>query len=84
MKKTGFLLGLLLLSGCITVNGDYRIIVQDENGQDLLPKAKLLAHGTGIYTFKNSLCTAFPKATIRIYDLHTNEELKGESPRKCR
>ena len=84
MKKTAFLLGLLILNGCITVNGDYRLIAQDENGKDLLPKMKLLAHGTGIYTVKNSLCASFPKATIHIYDLHTNQELKGESPRKCR
>jgi hypothetical protein len=72
MKKTTYLLGLLLSSGCITVNEDYRLIAQDENGKDLLPKMKLLAHGIGIYTVKNSLCASFPKATIHIYDLHTN------------
>ncbi|PIT23276.1 hypothetical protein [Snodgrassella communis] len=61
MKKTTYLLGLLLSSGCITINEDYRLIAQDENGKDLLPKMKLLAHGIGIYTVKNPYVHPFPK-----------------------
>ena len=84
MKKIGLLSIILLLNGCMTLNGDYRLVALDENGNDLAPKVQMLAHGTGIYRSKIVLCKAFPKATVRIYDTRTNEELKGESPRKCR
>lgn len=84
MRKACFLGSMLLLTGCITVNGDYRVVAYDENGKELAPKVKMLAHGTGIYSSKIALCRAFPNATVRVFDLNTNQELKGESPRKCR
>ncbi|WP_198190070.1 hypothetical protein [Snodgrassella sp. W8124] len=68
----------------MTLKGDYRLVALDENGNDLAPKVQMLAQGTGIYRSKIVLCKAFPKATVRIYDTRTNEELKGKSPRKCR
>lgn len=84
MIKNFLIMGSLFLGGCMTLTGDYRIEAQDENGQNLLPKMKLVAQGRGLTTTKISLCRTFPKATIRVYDLHTNEEIKGQSPRKCR
>ncbi len=84
MKKIGLLSAILLLNSCMTLNGDYHLVALDENGNELAPNVKMMAHGTGIYTVKNALCSAFPKATVRIYDIKTNEELKGKSPRKCR
>ena len=84
MKKIGLFSVILLLNGCMTLSGDYRVKVFDDNGNELAPKLQMVAQGSGIYRTRIALCKAFPKATIRIYDLNTNEELKRESPKKCR
>lgn len=84
MKKIGLLSVILLLNGCMTFNGDYVVKAFDENGNEIAPNLQMVTHGSGIYGMRISQCKAFPKATIRIYDLKTNEELKRESPKKCR
>lgn len=84
MKKIGLLSVILLLNGCMTFNGDYRVKAYDENGNEIAPNVQMVAHGSAIYSTRIALCKASPKATIRIFDLKTNEELKRESPKKCR
>ncbi len=85
MKNIFCLITIAFLCGCMTPKGDYHIVAEDEFGRDLAPNIKFVAqNGTGITSTKISLCAGSPGAIIRVYDLHTNEEIKSLSPRKCR
>lgn len=74
---------LLMLSGCLTLSGVYTVDAYDKNG-NLLGKTNNMAEGSGIYTVTNALCAVYPGATVVIKDAKTGEELKSESPHKCR
>ncbi|MCP8464280.1 hypothetical protein NK553_10005 [Pseudomonas sp. ZM23] len=82
MKYLVPVLALLALGGCITMTGNYEVTAKDESG-NALSKGKFLAHGSGIYTVRNSICSVYPKAVVTIRDVETNEELAGESPYRC-
>lgn len=83
MKALFPLLSLLALAGCITMTGNYEVSAHDESGKTL-SNGKFLAHGSGIYTVRNSLCSVYPKAIVTIRDVETEQELEGESPYRCR
>lgn len=83
MKYLIPVLSLLALGGCITMTGNYEVTAHDESGKEL-GKGKFLAHGSGIYTVRNSLCSVYPKAIVTIRDVETEQELAGESPYHCR
>jgi hypothetical protein len=72
------------LSGCVTLSGDYEITAVGTDGQPVASNMKMTAHGSGIYTFINAICSAHPGATVYVRDIKTGEELKSESPKKCR
>ncbi|AGI25477.1 hypothetical protein ACYCAX_12245 [Pseudomonas sp. MT3] len=82
MKYLIPVLSLLALGGCITMTGNYEVSAHDEAG-NALGKGKFLAHGSGIYTVRNSLCSVYPKAIVTIRDVDTDQELEGESPYHC-
>jgi hypothetical protein len=84
LNKTIPFLLIALLSGCVTISGNYNIKAVDDQGQDVLNGAVLMAQGKGIYTVRNAICRANPKATVIITDLKTGQELKSESPHRCR
>ncbi|MFJ3049001.1 hypothetical protein [Pseudomonas nitroreducens] len=83
MKVLVPVLSLLALAGCITMTGNYEVSAHDESGK-ALSNGKFLAHGSGIYTVRNSLCSVYPKAIVTIKDVETDQELEGESPYHCR
>jgi hypothetical protein len=74
----------LVMSGCMTLSGNYVISAYDASGKLLTGNLKLIAQGSGIYTARNGICAAYPKATVLIKDTKTGQELKSESPYKCR
>jgi len=82
MKYLIPVLSLLALAGCITMTGNYEVSAHDEAG-NALGKGKFLAHGSGIYTVRNSLCSVYPKAVVTIRDVDNDQELEGESPYHC-
>ncbi|TAM08926.1 MAG: hypothetical protein EPN56_07695 [Rhodanobacter sp.] len=70
-----------LLSGCVTLSGNYKVSLQDgANGGNTV----ILTQGSGIYTARNALCSTHPGATVVIRDATSGVELKGESPYHCR
>jgi len=84
MKKLVLFLALGSLGGCLTLSGNYRVTATDANGQELNGGLDMIAQGSGIYPVRNGLCAVHRKAIIRITDLETGQELKSESPYKCR
>ena len=66
------------------MSGNYNVKAVDANGNELGKGLKMMAQGRHIYTARNALCSNYPKATIIITDLETGQELKGESPYRCR
>ena len=46
MKKIGLLSVILLLNGCMTLSGDYRVKAFDDNGNELAPKIQMVAQGS--------------------------------------
>lgn len=75
---------LILLTGCLTMSGDYQITIVDAAGKPMYEKSKFYAEGRMIYPVRNGLCANNPGATVHITDIHTGQELKSESPYKCR
>jgi hypothetical protein len=73
-----------LLGGCMTLSGTYQLSLQDANGQPMAKNMTMVAEGGGIYTMRNAMCATYPNATVIIRDLKSGEELKSESPYKCR
>lgn len=72
------------LSGCLVTSGTYSIVAVDDSGADLTKGITHFAYGSGIYSSRSALCSLFKGATIIIKNVDTGEELKGESPRRCR
>jgi hypothetical protein len=70
------------LAGCITLSGTYKVTATKADGTAI--PIDMMAQGSGIYTSKNAICAAYPGATVVITDAVTGQELKGESPRKCK
>lgn len=77
-------LAALLLSGCVTMSGNYVVTAEGSDGAAVASQLAITAQGSGIYTARNAFCSNYPGATVHIKDAVTGEELKGESPYKCR
>jgi hypothetical protein len=73
-----------LLTGCLVLFGTYTLAAYDANGKNLTEKIRLVAEGSSIYPMRNALCIANPGATVVIRDAKTGEELKSESPYRCK
>jgi len=84
MRVLGILSAGFALSGCLTLSGLYTITVVDAEGNDLRPGVSLMAEGSGIYSMRNAMCTNHPGAIVHIRDAKTGQELRSESPYKCR
>lgn len=77
-------LATAFLNGCATTKGTYTVTPVDDNGKNLSPNLVFTAQGSGIYSARNAMCSKYKGATILIKDIKTNQELKGESPYKCK
>lgn len=77
-------IGSALLTGCMTLSGYYQLTAYDTNGEVVMGDRKNIAEGSGIYTVRNALCGIPSVATVVIRDNKTGDELKGESPYRCR
>jgi len=84
MRVLGVLLAGFALSGCLTLSGLYTVTVVDAEGNDLMPGVNMMAEGSGIYSIRNAMCTRHPGAIVQIRDAKTGQELRSESPYKCR
>ena len=73
-----------LLSGCLTMSGNYEIKAYNQEGERLDPNMVWYAEGRGVYTVRNALCMAHPEATLITTDLETGDEHPSESPHRCR
>lgn len=72
----------LLLSGCVTMTGNYTVTAVTARGKPI--NAVFQAQGRSIYTARNAICAASPKAVVTIRSEETGQELKSESPYQCR
>lgn len=77
-------LSVFLFSGCVTMSGNYVVTAENSDGSAVGGQFAITAQGSGIYSARNALCATYPGATVHIKDATTGEELKGESPYKCR
>lgn len=84
MKKFWLIVPMLVLSGCMTLSGNYAISAYDNQGKLLTGKLQLTAAGSGIYSMINAICSAYPKATLIIKFTFNGEKLQGESPYQFR
>ena len=76
--------GGALLSGCLTMSGNYEIQAYDQTGKRLDPNIVWYAEGRHVYTVRNALCMSHPDATLITIDLETGEQHPSESPHRCR
>lgn len=76
------LFSTLLLSACVTTSGNYVVTSAAADGTEL--KVRMYAQGSAIYSVRNAICANNPEATVFIHDAKTGEELKSESPYKCK
>jgi hypothetical protein len=74
----------IMFSGCITMSGYYSVDAYNSSGELLTKNTKMVANGSGIYTARNAMCSAFPNAVIIIHNTKTGEQLSSESPYHCR
>ena len=72
----------LFLSGCVTMTGNYTVTAVDARGKPI--DTVFQAQGRSIYTARNAICAAYPKAVVTIRAEKTGQELKSESPYQCR
>lgn len=82
MKNITTLLLATLVSGCVTLSGNYMVSATKPDGTSI--PLDVMAQGSGIYTARNAICSAYPQATVRITDVATGTELASESPYRCR
>jgi hypothetical protein len=75
------LFGIALLSGCLTMSGNY--IVTAVDAQDKPLKLGFFVQGRHIYTARNGICAAQPGAIVTIRVQETGKELESESPYRC-
>lgn len=66
------------------MGGNYKLSAVDESGKELSSGLVLTAQGRGIYSVRNALCQRYPGASVIIKDSNTGEQLRNESPYRCR
>lgn len=84
MMEVLALSAILGLAGCVTLSGNYKVSLQNVPDGSAANNTEIRAQGSGIYTAINALCITHPGATVVVRDTITGEELKSESPHKCR
>lgn len=72
----------LILSGCITMSGNYIVTAVDAQGKAI--NARFVAQGRHIYTARNAICATYPGAVVTIRDADSGKELESESPSHCK
>lgn len=72
---------VLLLTGCVTMAGNYTVTAVDAEGKAI--NAVSHVQGRHLYTVRNGICAAHPKAVVTIRSLDTGRELERESPYQC-
>lgn len=84
MKLPFIIFICLTLSSCVTMSGAYNVVAKDPTTGVEIPGPKFVGLGKGIYSIRNAFCKQYPGAVVIISDAKTGEELKSESPYKCR
>jgi hypothetical protein len=70
------------IGGCATMSGSYRVTAVNEKGASI--PVVMNVRGSNIYMVRNAICSAHPGATVSIVDTTTGDELRSESPYKCK
>lgn len=70
------------MTGCVTLSGNYVVSAVDAKGEEI--NTVFFVQGRHIYTARNGICAAHPKATVYIRSAETKKDLEGESPYQCR
>lgn len=76
------LFGVLALSACATTTGNYTVTAVDAQGKPI--NAMFHVQGRHIYSARNGICAAHPKAVATIRSKETGKELESESPYQCK
>ena len=77
-------MALLLATACSTPQGHFGFEATDSQGKPINTGMVLTADGRGIYTVLSAFCSAYRGATVVIRDVKTKEELKPQSPHRCK
>ncbi len=77
-------LALLLASACSTPEGYFGFEATDAQGKPIKTGMVTIADGRSIYTVLAGFCSVHRGATIVIRNVKTKEELKPQSPHRCR
>jgi len=73
----------IVLSGCMTLSGNYEVSAVDQQGNPLGKNMRMVANGSGVYTARNALCIANPGAIVHIKSVENGNNLDSESPYRC-
>lgn len=82
VKRVLFAIIAATMGGCVTLSGNYVVSAVDAKGEEI--NTVFFAQGRQIYTARNAICAAHPKATVHIRSAETKKDLEGESPYRCR
>lgn len=82
MKQILLVAIAVTMGGCVTLSGNYVVSAVDAKGEKI--NTVFFVQGRHIYTARNGICAAYPKATVYIRSAETKAELEGESPYQCR
>lgn len=84
LKSVFTSIALLLGAACSTPQGYFGFEATDAQGKPINTGMVMTADGRGIYTVLSAYCSAYRGATIVIRNIQTKEELKPQSPHRCR
>ena len=77
-------LALLLASACSTPEGYFGFEATDAQGNPINTGMVTIADGRSIYTVLSGFCSVHRGATLVIRNVKTKEELKPQSPHRCK
>ena len=75
---------MLLVSACSTPEGYFGFEATDAAGKPINTGMVMIADGRSIFTVLSGFCSAYRGSTIVIRNVKTKEELKPQSPHRCK
>lgn len=75
---------VLLVSACSTPEGYFGFEATDTLGKPINTGMVTIADGRSIYTVLSGFCSVHRGATLVIRNVKTKEELKPQSPHRCK
>ena len=84
VKPSFITFAILLATACSTPEGYFGFEATDAQGNPINTGMVTIADGRSIYTVLSGFCSVHRGATLVIRNVKTNEELKPQSPHRCK